>query len=370
MSKRFIALISVASGALLGVLLDACSSDSNGAASNGGAGDAGSSGATEGGGSSNGGATSSGGGAGANGAGSPAAGGVSSGGGRSGGGGGRSDGGSAGLAAGGGATSSGGTAASGGTGGTSSGGTSSGGKSGASGGGAASGGAGGSGNAHTGAWKVMMLGDSVTAATCYPQLVSKTLIAGGHTNFQFIGTQTNQQSCSATQVREEGHGGYGVTYLPQNSTREACQKPACGSYAELQTWAAEKPEIVLMHFGTNDVWDGQSPSNILSAYVSVIAEFRKQNPSVVFFVSKIIKLNPSGCTSCLTNVAALVAAVTDSWATANSLPSSPVFIVDDYDSGFDPNSKSDTSDGVHPTPSGALKVASATASAVIAKNYF
>jgi lysophospholipase L1-like esterase len=284
-----------------------------------------------------------------------------------------------------GGTASGGTTAQdgGGTGGRSTGGTDNagtGGKGGANGGGASNGGAsnggasggkgGQGGSSHSGPWKVMMLGDSITAATCYPQLVSKGLLAAGRKNFQFIGTQTNQQSCSATQVSEEGHGGYGVTYLPQNSTREACQKPACGSYTELQTWATEKPDIVLMHYGTNDVWDGQSPSNILSAYLAVIAEFRKQNSSVIFFVSKIIKLNPSGCTNCLNNVAALAAALTDSWATSNSTATSPIWIVDNYDSGFDPNDKMDSGDGVHPALAGAQKSADATVLAVIAENYF
>jgi hypothetical protein len=320
-------------------VLSGCSSSAKGSGGSGGegglTGSAGTGGETGSGEISNGGTTSGGGAAGALGGGDSTSGGRSSGG----------------------SPANGGAGASTGTGGTSSGGMS-------------SGGAGGSAGAHAGAWKVMMLGDSITAATCYPQLVSKNFVSGGHTNFQFIGTQMNQQSCSATEVREEGHSGYGVTYLPENSKRAACQKPACGSYAELQSWAAEKPEIVLMHYGTNDVWDGQAASDILSAYVSVIAEFRKQDPNVVFFVSKIIKLNPSGCTGCLANVASLAAALTGSWATTNSTTSSPVFIVDDYDSAFDPNSENDTTDGVHPTPAGAQIVADVTASAVIAKGYF
>jgi len=96
-------------------------------------------------------------------------------------------------------------------------------------------------------------------------------------------------------VKDEGHGGYGVTFLPANSPRAGtCKKASgCGSYAELQTWAAEKPDIVLMHFGTNDIWDGEKISDILSAYIAVIAEFRKNNPNVIFFVSKIVKLDPA-----------------------------------------------------------------------------
>src|SRR5579871_784247 len=242
-------------------------------------------------------------------------------------------------------------------------------------GGGGKGAAGGTGGAgHTGVWSVMMLGDSVTGTTCYPQLTYAQLEAGNHTNFQFVGTVTTNQSCGSgapSSVKDEGHAGYGVTYLPQNSTRSACTKSSgCGSYAELQTWAAEKPDIVLMHYGTNDVWDGVATSTILSAYLAVIAEFRKQNPNVIFFVSKIIKLDPSGCTSCLTNVAALAAALTPGWASSNSTATSPITLVDHYDSAFDPTNSADTSDGVHPTPAGAAIMATVTYDAVVAGAYF
>ena len=236
-------------------------------------------------------------------------------------------------------------------------------------GGAAAGGGG-----HTGPWHLMMLGDSVTESTCYPQLTYAQLMAGNHTNFQFVGMETTNQSCGSGapgSVKDEGHAGYGVTYLPQNSTRGTCTKSSgCGSYAELQSWAAEKPDIVLMHFGTNDVWDGVATSTILSAYVAVIAEFRKQNPKVIFFVSKIIKLDPSGCSSCLANVGALAAALTPAWAAANATATSPITIVDHYDSAFDPTKTADTADGVHPTPAGAAIMATVTYDAVVASGYF
>jgi lysophospholipase L1-like esterase len=228
------------------------------------------------------------------------------------------------------------------------------------------------GTAHTGPWKVMMLGDSVTESTCYPQITDQMLLAGNHTNFQLVGMETTSQSCGSgapASVKDEGHAGYGVTYLPQNSTRGACTKSSgCGSYAELQSWAAEKPDIVLMHYGTNDVWDGIATSTILSAYVAVIAEFRKQNPNVIFFVSKIIKLDPSGCTTCLANVAALAAALTPTWAASNATASSPITIIDHYDSSFDPTNTADSSDGVHPTPAGAAIMV--TVNAIAASGYF
>jgi hypothetical protein len=247
------------------------------------------------------------------------------------------------------------------------GGRSTGGATAAGGTGAGTGGVGAGGTNHTGVWKVMPLGDSVTGSTCYPQILSKDLIAGGHTNFQFIGTVTNNQgNCGAStpSVKTEGHGGYGVTFLPSTSTRPKCTKQAqgCGSYAELQTWAAEKPDIVLMHYATNDCWDGEPTQLILSAYVAVIAEFRKQNPNVIFFVSKIIPLTPA-----IMNAANLNAAVTPAWASSNSLPMSPIYIID-HQTGFD--AATDTMDGVHPNPVGAQKMSTASVSALAAAAYF
>jgi hypothetical protein len=232
--------------------------------------------------------------------------------------------------------------------------------------GAASGGATGAGGTnHTGVWKVMMLGDSVTGSTCYPQLLSKALIAGGHTNFQFIGTVTNNSSCSgAPSVKTEGHGGYGATFLPMTSTRPKCTKQpqGCGSYAELMTWAAEKPDIVLMHYATNDVWDNESTTLILMAWQAILAEFRKNNPNVIFFISKIIPLTPAP-----QNAIALDAAVTPAWAAANATPTSPVYIIDHW-TGF--NATTDTMDGVHPNPVGAMKMATASYDALVAAGYF
>jgi Lysophospholipase L1 and related esterases len=220
----------------------------------------------------------------------------------------------------------------------------------------------------------MMLGNSITG-TCYPQILYAQLIAGKHTNFQFVGTQqASNTNCGANTptVKTEGHGGYGVTYLPANSARSPMpctkQTQGCGSYAELQTWAAEAPDIVLLHFATNDIWDGRPTSEILSAFAAVITEFRKNNPDVIFFVSKIIKLSPSGCGSCLTNVAALAAALTPAWASSNSTTSSPVYIIDHYGCGFDP--ATDAADGIHPNPTGATKMATASYNALVVSGYF
>ena len=205
------------------------------------------------------------------------------------------------------------------------------------------------GSTHTGKWQIMPLGDSITGY-CYPQLLSKELIDKGHTNFDFVGKVTNNQSCGtgAPNVQTEGHGGYLVTYLTTDSPAAGGK----GTLTELKTWAAEKPDVVLMEIGTNDVWSSIATATITSAFSFVVDQFRAQNPSVIFFVAQITPLNPSGCSSCESRVEALNAAI-PAWASGKSTSASPIYVVDVW-SALDPATyipnSTWTKDGCHPEP--------------------
>ena len=252
------------------------------------------------------------------------------------------------------------------------GGTGGGGASGAGGrGGSGTGGASGTGgglSSHTGTWHIMPLGDSITGSTCYPQLLSKELISKGHTNFNFIGMNLNNQSCGsgAPSLMTEGHGGYDVTYLVTNNPPQSGH----GTLAELQRWAAEKPDVVLMQYATNDVWGGVSLSSILSAYSFVVDQFRSQNPGVIFFVAQITPMHPSGCSACESNVEALNSMI-PSWAAGKTSTASPIYVVNVWaalpQASYLPNSQY-TSDGVHPNAAGAQLMADVWYAALVAKN--
>ena len=237
------------------------------------------------------------------------------------------------------------------------------------GGGGTAGAAGGGGSSsHTGTWHIMPLGDSITGSTCYPQLLSKELISKGHTNFNFIGLNLNNQSCGsgAPSLMTEGHGGYDVTYLVTNNPPQSGH----GTLAELQRWAAEKPDVVLMQYGTNDVWGGVSQSSILSAYSFVVDQFRSQKPSVIFFVAQITPMHPSGCSACESNVEALNSMI-PSWAAGKTSTASPIYVVNVWaalpQASYLPNSQY-TSDGVHPNAAGAQLMADVWYAALVAKN--
>jgi lysophospholipase L1-like esterase len=57
-------------------------------------------------------------------------------------------------------------------------------------------------------------------------------------------------------------------------------------------------------------------------------------------------------------------------ASSSSTASSPITLIDHYDSSFDPTNSADTLDGVHPTPAGASIMATVTLNAIAASGYF
>ncbi|HEY3253885.1 MAG TPA: SGNH/GDSL hydrolase family protein, partial [Polyangiaceae bacterium] len=219
----------------------------------------------------------------------------------------------------------------------------------------ARGGAGGTGAVslppHSGSWRITPLGDSITGSTCGPQFLSKALIDHGKTNFSFVGSNLNNQGCNgAPNVQTEGHGGYLVTDLVGSGMHAS----------ELPKWcASNKSDIVLMQFGTNDVWNDRSPSAILAAYSTVLTDLRAANPNVIVLVAQITPLNPQDCSACESRVVALNSQI-PAWVSSNSTPASPVSVVDLHSiftaASYLPNSTY-TGDGVHPNGAGAQLIA-------------
>ena len=207
----------------------------------------------------------------------------------------------------------------------------------------------------------MPLGDSTTSSICYRSHLWQLLTNAGHTQFDFIGTRNGDPGCSFTGYDKdnEGHGGYIVTdILKTTSTgRPSGADPTDlfdASAKDLATWFDGHPaDVVLMHFGTNDVWNSKTPTNILQAYSAILTRLRTNNPNVHMLVAQITPLNPSGCSGCLAGVQALNAAI-PGWATTNTTAQSPVTVVDQA-TNF--NVSTDTVDGVHATDAGSLKIA-------------
>jgi len=192
--------------------------------------------------------------------------------------------------------------------------------------------------------RIMPLGDSITAGPgCWRALLWNHLQTAGYNTIDFVGSDPDG-GCNYGFTYDgdnEGHGGYSATGIADQN--------------QLPPWlAAARPDIVLMHLGTNDMWGGYIPTaTVLAAYTKLVGQMRAQNPAMKIIVAKIIPMNPPGCTTCAADVVALDTAI-PGWAAGLSTAQSPITVADLW-TGFD--TATDTGDGVHPNDAGFRKMA-------------
>ncbi|MEO3871670.1 GDSL-type esterase/lipase family protein [Nonomuraea sp. B12E4] len=116
--------------------------------------------------------------------------------------------------------------------------------------------------------RIMPLGDSITGSPgCWRALLWNRLQSTGHTDIDFVGTLPPQGCGVSYDGDNEGHGGFLATNVANQN--------------QLPGWlAATRPDIVLMHFGTNDVWSNIAPATILSAFTTLVNQMRASNPNM------------------------------------------------------------------------------------------
>ncbi|MGC4805289.1 cellulose binding domain-containing protein [Micromonospora sp. DT233] len=188
--------------------------------------------------------------------------------------------------------------------------------------------------------RIMPLGDSITGSPgCWRAMLWNRLQSTGHTDIDFVGTLGPQGCGQPYDGDNEGHGGYLVTNVANQNL--------------LPGWlAATRPDIVLMHFATNDVWSNVAPATILAAYSKLVDQMRASNPAMRVIVAKIIPMAPATCGECGQRVVAFNGAL-DGWAAGKTTAASPITVVDQW-TGFD--TATDTYDGVHPNAAGDQKM--------------
>ncbi|MEW1718309.1 cellulose binding domain-containing protein [Streptomyces sp. NPDC093109] len=188
--------------------------------------------------------------------------------------------------------------------------------------------------------RIMPLGDSITGSPgCWRAVLRNRLQNAGYTP-EFVGTLGPQGCAQGSDGNNEGHGGYLATNVADQNL--------------LPGWlSATRPDIVVMHFGTNDVWSSISPDRILAAFDTLVDQMRASNPDMKILVAQIIPMNPSGCAECAQRAVAFNARI-PAWAAGRTTARSPVTAVDQW-TGF--NTATDTYDGVHPNSSGDDKMA-------------
>ncbi|MER6711486.1 GDSL-type esterase/lipase family protein [Streptomyces sp. NPDC000877] len=189
--------------------------------------------------------------------------------------------------------------------------------------------------------RIMPLGDSITGSPgCWRAVLWNRLVDSGYKDLDFVGTLPPQGCGQAHDGDNEGHGGELVTNVADRDLLPG-------------RLAATRPDIVVMHFGTNDVWSSIAPDRIMAAYTKLVAQMRASNPDMRILVAQLIPMNPSTCAACAQRVTDFNARI-PAWARATSTDRSPVTVVDQW-TGF--STATDTYDGVHPNASGDAKIA-------------
>ncbi|KAJ3051596.1 hypothetical protein HK097_007377 [Rhizophlyctis rosea] len=196
--------------------------------------------------------------------------------------------------------------------------------------------------------RILAIGDSITASWCsYRAYLWQRLNTAGYASqVDFVGSQGAGGGCNfAFDSEHEAVGGSSAIQVANQGT--------------MRTWMKNgQPDIVLMHFGTNDMFSGYpTPEPVLNAYTTILSQARETNPNVKFIVAQII---PMAC--CNARVQHLNSAI-PGWAAANTRSNSPITVVDNW-TGFDLNAW--TGDGVHPNEAGSAYMAAAWYPAVAA----
>jgi hypothetical protein len=235
---------------------------------------------------------------------------------------------------------------------------------GAASGGGENGGTGAGGSENVGPLKVMAIGDSITQSTCWRALLWQALNESDPGKFDFVGSTLNDSGCTPTAYNKASQA-YGGSLLTQaisgnfTNPSKTCSPKAsstgnCPALIDF-THAFDEfaPDIALLHYGTNDVWENKASSAIIDGYSKLVDGLRAANPRVTVLVAQIIPLSSSACSACGNTVPDLNAALAD-WAPTKSTADSPLVVVDQF-TGF--NATSDTKDGVHPNDAGSQKMA-------------
>jgi lysophospholipase L1-like esterase len=193
--------------------------------------------------------------------------------------------------------------------------------------------------------RIMPLGDSITAGPgCWRAMLWHQLQTAGYTNIDFVGGVSDGGGCNPGYSYDwdhEGHGGYAATGIADNN--------------QLPPWLdAAKPDIVLVHLGTNDMWGHYiSTQTKLAAFTKLVGQMRTNNPRIKIIVAQIIPMSAAACSTCPADVAEFDNAI-PAWAAGLTTAQSPIVVVDQW-TGFD--AVADTVDGVHPNNGGFQKMA-------------
>jgi mannan endo-1,4-beta-mannosidase len=80
--------------------------------------------------------------------------------------------------------------------------------------------------------------------------------------------------------------GCGFTYDGENEGHGGILATDIVSQSQLPPWLdSAQPDIVMMHLGTNDVWNNKGADVIIDAFSTLVDQMRENNPAMTILVS-------------------------------------------------------------------------------------
>lgn len=111
---------------------------------------------------------------------------------------------------------------------------------------------------------------------CWRAVLWRKLQDAGIKNTDFVGSLAGQGCGFAYDGENEGHGGFLATNIAKQN--------------QLVGWLSQtKPDVVMVHLGTNDVWSNLSPSTILAAFNTLVNQMRASKPTMKILVSFVLR---------------------------------------------------------------------------------
>jgi len=202
--------------------------------------------------------------------------------------------------------------------------------------------------------KILPLGDSITCASKYKVSYRYPLwkhLVDANKKVEFVGSQFSK-----------GNGGRvswetykDLSFTPANECHSGWRADQIlnglenGKEKGLNTWlSGYSPDIALIHLGTNDMYQKQTPESTRDEIEQIITQLRGNNPTVKVLLASVIPMRTDASIVRLNELLAQL-------ALKLNRPNSPVVSVDMY-TDFSLEADMQT-DKIHPNASGEKKMA-------------
>ena len=219
---------------------------------------------------------------------------------------------------------------------------------------------------------ILPLGDSITFGSGgtgggYRDRLFDRLNAAGWT-FEYIGSTGGNPSADlaiASQVNHEGHGGYRIDQIANNLAGNDGTGGNNGGY-----WLNRgvDPDIILLHIGTNDIWQRYNPgargnarektfvANLKNRLNALVNQITLARPEADLLVAGLIPMNVySGARPLNEDVKALNSYIRNTLVPSYRASGRKVWFVDQYQNFVNANGTIKAAllpDGVHPNQAG------------------